>query len=203
MSSGLPTSAWMASALRPSLRMSATTASAAALLRDVVDRDVIAAPGRQPRGRRADAAAGAGDEHDFGHWDVLLKCDCCCLVSGRRRPGQCEPIASAASASGAIACLDANVGTAAPRRCSGSATWRMCSRSCDVLPCPTSRSIAQLCAHLGRPHQPRIAARGEMDAARRPGRGELACSLHRRFGQTRRIAMPPTSQEKLSRQCRT
>ena len=80
MSSGLPTSAWMASALRPSLRMSATTASAARFVAGVVDRDVIAALGRQPRRGGADAAAGAGDEHDFGHWDCSPKRDKLCTL---------------------------------------------------------------------------------------------------------------------------
>ena len=62
IASGLPMSAWMATALRPALRTSATTASAAAACA-LVDADVPATLGREPRRCRADAAAGAGDEH--------------------------------------------------------------------------------------------------------------------------------------------
>ena len=53
-------------ALRPALPDVGNDGLGRSFVAGVVDGDVVAALARQPRGCRADAAAGAGDEHDLG-----------------------------------------------------------------------------------------------------------------------------------------
>ena len=77
--SGMPTLPWIATARRPSARISAHSASASSCAVVVVDGDVGALGRELERDRAADAAGGAGDERDFAGKRACHRFTECCL----------------------------------------------------------------------------------------------------------------------------